>query len=73
MNNLGEAICPYYKKESGNTLYCELAKLHFPDVESKTQIKEHCCNFDKYKDCTLYEVMTSYYDRKYKNPEGGCK
>ncbi len=71
MANLGEAVCPYYLHEkSSAVLNCELCKFRFPDAESKAQIKAYCCDFHKYKECTLYRVMDSYYERKYKGLEG---
>lgn len=69
MSKLGEAVCPYYKKENGSTMHCELATFHFPDKESKAQIKAHCCNFYGYQQCTLYRVLNDYWERKYKKKE----
>jgi len=66
MKNFGNAVCPYYLRErSSDTLNCELCKFRFPDDESKAQIKDYCCNFDKYKECQLYKIMNAYYERKY--------
>ena len=67
MSKLGEVVCPFYKHEkTSNGLKCELAVFHFPDAESKEQIKAYCCDFCKYKQCTLYQVLNDYWERKYK-------
>ena len=62
----GLPVCPYYQHEkTKDGLRCELARLYLPDAESKEEIKAYCCDMDKHKECTLYKVMNSYYDRKY--------
>lgn len=58
-------LCPYFIKEVGTTLYCELGKLRCPDSDAKAHIKTFCCDMQKYKQCTLYQVLSTYYERKY--------
>lgn len=66
MNGDYKAVCPYYLYEKGsNVMSCELCKFRFPDDEAKAQVKEYCCDMRKYKECQLYKVMNSYYERKY--------
>lgn len=72
MSNLGEAVCPFYRNEkTSHGLKCELAAFKFPDDESKAQIKTYCCDMDKCKECTLYQVLVEYYDREYLKVRGG--
>ena len=72
MSNLGDPVCPFYLHEKrSDVLNCELAKFRFPDDESKAQIKAYCCNMDKCKECPLYQVLVSYYDREYMKVSAG--
>ena len=65
MKNLGEAVCPYYRKELGTVLHCELATFKFPDLESKAQIKVYCCDVTGCKECPMYKILDAYYIREY--------
>ena len=64
MSETGLAVCPFYKKEVDEKLYCELATLRLPDAESKAQIRAYCCSMEKHKECTLYQVLSAHWDRK---------
>lgn len=64
----GAVVCPFYTSErDSKTMNCELARFRFPDAECKAQIKAHCCDMQLYKQCTLYKVLNSYYQRKYED------
>jgi hypothetical protein len=66
MKQTGLPYCPFFKKEEGNKIYCELATFRCPDKRSKEQVKTLCCDEEKYKTCPLCQVLDDYYTRKYK-------
>ena len=61
-----DAVCPFFKKDAGLKVYCEMATLRFPDVESKEQFVAACCDMRGCKECPLYKTLNAYYERKYK-------
>jgi hypothetical protein len=65
IKSISEPFCPFYEKEKGLYLECELGSLHFPDAKTKLELKSnYCCDTRNYKECSLYKVMTFYYEGK---------
>ena len=62
-----EGICPYYLRDKGNgVVYCECARLRFPDKMARREIVYgFCAHPDHYKKCMLKQAMDHYYERKY--------
>lgn len=59
-------VCPFAIGEKGGLHhYCEAGRIRLPDAESKILLKTYCCDMQKYKQCTLYQVLIDYYERKY--------
>ena len=56
--------CPFYHWELGKDLKCELAKFRFPDKQSQNELKVYCCDIKKHKECPLYKILMSYYERR---------
>lgn len=63
--------CPYYKTEKhGKYLYCECARIQFPDSIARRQIVyKFCASPEGYKACVFKKVLDDYYERLYNNEE----
>ena len=60
-------VCPFAVGDKGGLRhYCEAGCIKLPDVESKQHLKSYCCDLQKCKQCTLYQMLDAYYERKYK-------
>ena len=64
-------ICPYFCRErSQGVVYCECARLKFPDRDSRREILyRFCAHPEGYKTCMLKQALDHYYERKYANHE----
>lgn len=59
-------VCPYYKKETKDKMYCEGGTIKPPDLKAKSElVYKHCASMENYKNCTIYQMLTNYYDRMY--------
>jgi hypothetical protein len=59
-------VCPYYKKESPNKLYCEGAAIKPPDSKARSEIVyKYCASMENYKNCPICQMLTNYYERMY--------
>ncbi len=67
VGELGEGICPYYIRDRGKSgLYCECARLRFPDTLSRREIVyRYCAHPTGYKTCMIKQALDHYYERKY--------
>ena len=67
----GGAQCPFWKHEFKMATYCEGAKILHPNKAEKMSFKQtYCCNTDGgYKECTVYKIMTEYYEKLYESGE----
>ncbi|MBQ5725411.1 MAG: hypothetical protein IIV80_04585 [Clostridia bacterium] len=61
------AICPYYKREDyRGTIYCECARLRFPDKQSRREIVyRFCAHPEGYRVCPFKMALDGYYERRY--------
>ncbi len=61
------AICPYYKREDyRGTIYCECARLRFPDKQSRREIVyRFCAHPEGYLTCPFKLALDGYYERRY--------
>lgn len=59
--------CPYFQKDKGDGyVYCECARFHFPDKQSRRDIVyKYCAHPDGYKVCAIKLTMDQFYERKY--------
>lgn len=64
-------ICPYFCRErSHGVVYCEGARLKFPDRDARREILyRFCAHPEGYKTCMLKQALDHYYERKYANHE----
>lgn len=62
-------ICPYYNRERGQgVVYCEAARLKFPDRDARREIVyRFCAHPDGYKACMLKQALDHFYERKYEH------
>ena len=62
-----EGFCPYFQREKGHgVVYCECAKVRFPDKQSRRDIVyRFCAHPQQYKQCPIKQAMDHYYERKY--------
>lgn len=59
--------CPYYGREREGKLYCEGVTIKFPDQEAREEIvRDYCSDPGNYQNCMICKMLSSYYDRKYK-------
>ena len=67
----GEGICPYFMRDRGKMgLYCECARLKFPDRLARREIiYTYCGHPEGYKTCMLKQAMDHFYERKYASCE----
>ena len=67
----GEGICPYFMRDRGKMgLYCECARLKFPDRLARREIiYTYCGHPEGYKTCMLKQAMDHFYERKYASGE----
>ena len=63
--------CPYfYRERSQGVVYCEGARLKFPDKDARREILyRYCAHPEGYKACMLKQALDHYYERKYENHE----
>lgn len=62
------AVCPYYSKEVNDRLRCEGGSIKFPDKAARKEIVyQYCSSIENCQKCTLYQMLTNYYDRLYSN------
>jgi hypothetical protein len=51
-------------------VYCEGARLKFPDRDARREILyRYCAHPEGYKACMLKQALDHYYERKYENHE----
>lgn len=54
-------ICPYYLEEEYPSIYCEMAKITFPNMDSREEyVKERCASFG-YHDCPFAHILDVKY------------
>ena len=65
--NMGKLIiCPYFEKEEYPSLYCEMAKITFPSMESReAYLDERCATF-QYHACPFAHILDVKYAEKEK-------
>jgi len=63
------AVCPFYKGEESQTVYCEgvlgasSLRLSFADAKSAQRYKcRNCC--DDFENCAVYSVILAVYDEE---------
>jgi len=63
--------CPYFCRErSQGVVYCEGARLKFPDRDARREILyRFCAHPEGYKACMLKQALDHYYERKYERHE----
>jgi hypothetical protein len=62
--------CPFFKRNKGEKIYCEIAAIKPPDQQTKKEVEmRYCANETNYKNCTFYKLLDAYYDRKYSHGE----
>ena len=63
---LGLPVCPFFLKDNNGKIYCEGGIVKPPDRNTKNEILyKHCTNMDNHKNCTIYQMLSDYYSRKY--------
>ena len=58
------AMCPYYERERGGYLYCEVCRLKFKDSVMRKHFLEKNCASENFSACPLCAETDSYYERK---------
>ena len=62
----GDIYCPYFISEQGLRFSCESCKIYFKDKQQRRDlVYEYCGHPQKYKECTIKQILDKYYERKY--------
>lgn len=57
--------CPFYKRSNGLTVYCEGAKLNFPDGTARSElVLGYCSHSTNWRKCPIAHCLENYYFRK---------
>ena len=60
-----QPVCPFFGWVKGNKMACEGATFRFADKSCWDELKRtYCYDMDGCKQCTLYKILMSYYERK---------
>ncbi len=64
-------LCPYYVRDRGHgLLYCECARIRFPDKIARREIVyRFCAHPEGYKTCMFKQCLDNYYERKFEQDE----
>lgn len=67
-----EYKCPYLNNAiHGKSISCEFASIKPPDKQARAEFLDGFCGGgDSYLDCPFYQILDSYYKRKYDDWEG---
>ena len=58
-------VCPFFGCVQNNKLTCEGATFRFADKSCRDELKNtYCYDMNGCKQCTLYKILMSYYERK---------
>lgn len=60
--------CPYFTGDESLLLYCEGAKLKFPDKQAAREYLFFYCA-EHWQECRIARMMTDYYERLYSGEE----
>ncbi len=57
--------CPFFKRDNNLVLYCEGAKLMFPDTDARSEfVLGYCANSHNWRKCPIAHCLENYYFRK---------
>lgn len=64
--------CPYFRNATeGKNIGCELATIRPPDTQARAEFLSSFCGSGRgYKKCPFYQILDSYYKRKFDDWEG---